>query len=190
MGSQVCDAEVRDLVLHRRLHGRCDLPLLTDAAQPAIRPENKKQPDCPRSMSNSNRSQPIRFYHRGEVVEIQGPHTTRSVLDWLREDAHCTGTKEGCNEGDCGACTVVIAELAQDGAKDAVGGLQLQTVNACIQFLPSLNGKALLRWKTSRGSARARAPVPASMQMLACTPCSRPWWTAMARNAVFARRAL
>ena len=108
-------------------------------------------------MSNSNRSQPIRFYHRGEVVEIQGPHTTRSVLDWLREDAHCTGTKEGCNEGDCGACTVVIAELAQDGAKDAVGGLQLQTVNACIQFLPSLNGKALFTVEDIKGQCAGKS---------------------------------
>ena len=108
-------------------------------------------------MSNSNRSQPIRFYHRGEVVEIQGPHTTRSVLEWLREDAHCTGTKEGCNEGDCGACTVVIAELAQDGAKDAVGGLQLQTVNACIQFLPSLNGKALFTVEDIKGQCAGKS---------------------------------
>ena len=94
-------------------------------------------------MSTSQNSQPIRFFHRGEVVEVQGPHPTRSVLQWLREDAHCTGTKEGCNEGDCGACTVVIGELAEAGDTEAVNGLRLQTVNACIQFLPSLHGKAL-----------------------------------------------
>ncbi|PZP94806.1 MAG: xanthine dehydrogenase small subunit [Variovorax paradoxus] len=81
--------------------------------------------------------QPIRFFHRGEIVEVQGPPTTRSVLDWLREDASCTGTKEGCNEGDCGACTVVLGQLGSDGR------LELQSVNACIQFLPTLHGKAL-----------------------------------------------
>ncbi|WP_038218260.1 xanthine dehydrogenase small subunit [Xenophilus azovorans] len=93
--------------------------------------------------TQASSSQPIRFFHRGQVVEVQGVHPTRSVLDWLREDARCTGTKEGCNEGDCGACTVVIGELAEAGAAEAVGGLKLQTVNACIQFLPTLHGKAL-----------------------------------------------
>jgi xanthine dehydrogenase small subunit len=96
-------------------------------------------------------SQPIRFFHRGQIVEVSGSHPTRSVLDWLREDARCSGTKEGCNEGDCGACTVVIGELA-DPAVQVIGsapnarsidGLNLQTVNACIQFLPTLHGKAL-----------------------------------------------
>jgi xanthine dehydrogenase small subunit len=91
-----------------------------------------------------NNIQPVRFFHRGKIVDVSGVHPTRSVLDWLREDAHCTGTKEGCNEGDCGACTVVIGELATDAnAPGAIGGLQLQTVNACIQFLPTLHGKAL-----------------------------------------------
>ncbi|MCR6477320.1 xanthine dehydrogenase small subunit [Variovorax sp. ZS18.2.2] len=91
-----------------------------------------------------NTIQPVRFFHRGKIVDVSGVHPTRSVLDWLREDAHCTGTKEGCNEGDCGACTVVIGELATDAnAPGAIGGLQLQTVNACIQFLPTLHGKAL-----------------------------------------------
>lgn len=93
--------------------------------------------------STSSSTQPIRFYHQGRVVDVSGVHPTRTVLDWLRDDAHCTGTKEGCNEGDCGACTVVIGELAAPGDKDAVGGLKLQSVNACIQFLPTLNGKAL-----------------------------------------------
>ena len=51
---------------------------------------------------------------RGRIVEVSGVQPTRSILDWLREDAHCTGTKEGCNEGDCGACTVVIGEPAAD----------------------------------------------------------------------------
>lgn len=103
----------------------------------------------PKSMStdsstSSSQIQPIRFFHRGRIVDVTGVHPTRSVLDWLREDARCTGTKEGCNEGDCGACTIVIGELATDpDAEGTIGGLNLQTVNACIQFLPTLHGKAL-----------------------------------------------
>ncbi|MBL8308301.1 MAG: xanthine dehydrogenase small subunit [Rubrivivax sp.] len=84
-----------------------------------------------------NPTRPIRFFHRGAVVEIADAAPTRTVLQWLREDRHCTGTKEGCAEGDCGACTVVLGELGADGA------LQLKPVNACIQFLPTLDGKAL-----------------------------------------------
>jgi xanthine dehydrogenase small subunit len=84
-----------------------------------------------------NTPRPIRFHHRGRTVEIAGTPPTRTVLEWLREDARCTGTKEGCAEGDCGACTVVLGEL------DAEGGLRLAPVNACIQFLPTLDGKAL-----------------------------------------------
>ena len=88
-------------------------------------------------------NRPIRFIHRGAIVEVSDAAPTRTVLDWLREDARCTGTKEGCNEGDCGACTVVIGEVAAPGDTAAVRGLSLRTVNACIQFLPTLDGKAL-----------------------------------------------
>ncbi|MBE2242180.1 MAG: xanthine dehydrogenase small subunit [Burkholderiaceae bacterium] len=88
-------------------------------------------------------TRPIRFFHRGAIVEIAAAAPTRTVLDWLREDAHRRGTKEGCNEGDCGACTVVVGTIAEPGASNAVRGLRLETVNACIQFLPTLDGKAL-----------------------------------------------
>jgi xanthine dehydrogenase small subunit len=81
----------------------------------------------------------VRFYFRGEWREAQGLPITRTVLQHLREDLHCTGTKEGCAEGDCGACTVVVGERDAQ----APGGLALKTVNSCIQFLPTLHGKAL-----------------------------------------------
>ena len=105
---------------------------------------------------------PIRFYHRGQVVEVADAAPTRSVLDWLREDARCSGTKEGCNEGDCGACTVVIGELpVSNDAPGAVRGLQLSTVNACIQFLPTLHGKALFTVEDLKPIAAAAVPAVA-----------------------------
>ena len=80
----------------------------------------------------------MRFFHRGEVVEAAGLPPTTTVLQYLREHAGCTGTKEGCAEGDCGACTVIQGELGADGQ------LVLRNVNACTQFLPTLDGRALL----------------------------------------------
>ena len=80
---------------------------------------------------------PIRFHFRGRVVQVDGVAPTLSVLDWLRTHAAAHGTKEGCAEGDCGACTVVLGDLTDDGK------LALQTVNACLQFLPMLDGRAL-----------------------------------------------
>lgn len=65
-----------------------------------------------------------------QVTADTSPTTT--LLDWLREDQHLKGTKEGCNEGDCGACSVIVTD--DSGA---------HALNACILFLPQLEGKAV-----------------------------------------------
>lgn len=96
----------------------------------------------PQAPADLSPTRPIRFFHAGQVVAVQDLAPTTTVLTWLREQAHRTGTKEGCNEGDCGACTVIVASLSDDDS--AIGGLRLEPINACTRFLPTLDGKALL----------------------------------------------
>jgi xanthine dehydrogenase small subunit len=139
-------------------------------------------------------SRPIRFHHRGAIVCVADAEPTRTVLEWLREDARCTGTKEGCAEGDCGACTVVVGELADSqgtAGLPVVGGLALRSVNACIQFLPTLDGKALFTVEDLRTiSAGALHPVQQAMvechgsQCGFCTPgFVMSLWTTYERHA-------
>lgn len=79
----------------------------------------------------------IRFLYGFEPRILEGYDPGLTVLNWLREEEHRTGTKEGCAEGDCGACTVVLARVDGDG-------LRYRTVNACILFLPQLDGAQLI----------------------------------------------
>ena len=79
----------------------------------------------------------IRFLLGDEERRLGDIDPTMTVLNYLRREERLVGTKEGCAEGDCGACTVVLGEIEN-------GSTRYRAVNACIQFVPTLDGKQLL----------------------------------------------
>lgn len=107
----------------------------------------------------------IAFLLNGESVELAEVSPTETLLDWLREKRGLTGTKEGCNEGDCGACTVMVTD--ERGAR---------ALNACILFLPQLHGKAVRTVEGLSGPDGAMHPVQQALvefhgsQCGFCTP--------------------
>lgn len=111
----------------------------------------------------------VRFLLDGEIQSISNIDPTKTLLNYLRYDIARTGTKEGCAEGDCGACTVVIGELVGDS-------VQYRAVNACILFLPTLDGKELLTVESLVGANGELHPVQQALvethgsQCGFCTP--------------------
>ncbi len=79
----------------------------------------------------------VTFTLDGETIALDAVDPTGTVLDYLRYRLRRTGTKEGCAEGDCGACTVLVGSLNGEA-------IAWRAVNACIMFLPMLHGKALM----------------------------------------------
>ncbi len=107
----------------------------------------------------------IAFLLNGDPVRLNNIAPTKTLLDWLREERGLTGTKEGCNEGDCGACTVMVS--------DARGSLAM---NSCILLLPQLHGKAVRTVEGIAGPDGEMHPVQSAMvqhhgsQCGFCTP--------------------
>lgn len=103
---------------------------------------------------------PIRFLLDGRVHEAADVEPTTTVLDYLREELQRAGTKEGCAEGDCGACAVVIAEPDADRVR-------FRAINSCIRFLPTLDGKALYTVESLKRLNNGRLH-PAQQAMVDC----------------------
>src|SRR3990167_6245377 len=104
-------------------------------------------------------TKPLRFFRRGEIVTLPAVDTNRTLLEVLREDLHCTGTKEGCGEGDCGACTVVLGEAVD-------GKLEYKAINSCIRLAHSVEGLAV--WTAEDLAAPAGELHPAQEAMVQC----------------------
>src|SRR5882672_1652002 len=88
----------------------------------------------------------LTFVLNGEREIVAGLPPSTTLLNYLRYTKRLTGTKEGCAEGDCGACTVVVGEI--DGET-----VRYRPINACIQFLPMLHGKAVVTVEGLKGPA-------------------------------------
>jgi len=114
-------------------------------------------------------SHTLRFVLDGSVVSLDQPPATMTVLEYLRNVAARCGTKEGCAEGDCGACTVVIGELCR-------GRMSYRAVNSCIRFLPTLDGKELITVESLQSPGGPAHPVQQALidnhasQCGFCTP--------------------
>jgi xanthine dehydrogenase small subunit len=108
---------------------------------------------------NETPGRPLRFVRGTQVVSLSNVPPERTLLELLREDLSCSGTKEGCGEGDCGACTVVVGEREGEG-------LRYRAINSCIRLAHSIDGMAL--W-TVEDLAQADGSLhPAQQAMVDC----------------------
>jgi xanthine dehydrogenase small subunit len=119
----------------------------------------------------------IRFVLDGRTVAVPDPAPTTTLLAYLRQECGSTGTKEGCAEGDCGACTVVIGEPAGGGTERNGGRfITYRAINSCIRFLPTLDGKEIVTVEGLKGPDGKLHPVQQAMvdcdasQCGFCTP--------------------
>src|SRR5277367_4507155 len=117
----------------------------------------------------STAGQQVRFVLDGKVVTVDNAAPTTTLLQYLRDTLGQCGTKEGCAEGDCGACTTVVGELRGEH-------IEYRAINSCIRFLPTLDGKEVVTVECLQAADGALHPVQKAMvdchgsQCGFCTP--------------------
>ena len=109
-------------------------------------------------------SDAITFIRGTRTVALGNIDPNTTVLNYLRQQEGSCGTKEGCAEGDCGACTVVLGEL--DGDR-----IRYRAVNSCIQFLPTLHGKQLITVEDLKDTGGSLHPVQQAMVLSHGSQC-------------------
>ena len=82
-------------------------------------------------------SNTVQFVFNNKLIELINPDPNQTLLNFIRNELKKTGTKEGCAEGGCGACTIVLGELKNNK-------IIYKSINACIAFTPTLHGKQLI----------------------------------------------
>ena len=121
---------------------------------------NAASPAGPSDPRKALRADPIRFSLNGAARVENGVSPSTTVLDWLREQARLTGTKEGCAEGDCGACTVA---LRRDD--------RWLAVNSCLLTMAQIDGAEVLSVEGLAGPGGAPHPIQQALVETDGTQC-------------------
>ena len=114
-------------------------------------------------------SKTIKFIWNNKIIEIKNPDPNETLLNFIRLKLKKTGTKEGCSEGGCGACTVVLVEEEKND-------LNYKAINSCISFVTILHGKQLILVEDLLNNNGSLHPVQKAMvdyhgsQCGFCTP--------------------
>ena len=106
----------------------------------------------------------VEFVFQNEIYKIENPNPNETILNFVRSNLKQTGTKEGCAEGGCGACTVVLGELNKNN-------IFYKTINSCITFLPEINGKQLILVENLLSSDGKLHPVQKALVKFHASQC-------------------
>ena len=106
----------------------------------------------------------VQFIYENKLIELENPDPNQTILNFIREELKKTGTKEGCAEGGCGACTIVLGELENKKIK-------YKAINSCISFTPTLHGKQLIVVENLVSKNGSYHPVQEAMAKYHASQC-------------------
>ena len=106
----------------------------------------------------------VQFIYENKLIELENPDPNQTILSFIRDRLKKTGTKEGCAEGGCGACTIVLGEIENKKIK-------YKAINSCISFTPTLHGKQLIVVENLVSKDGSYHPVQEAMAKYHASQC-------------------